>query len=433
MRTHVPKVFISYSHADEGWKNRLVKQLRVLALEDVFDVWDDYRIAAGDDWRQELEGAMEQAQVAVFLVSADFLTSKFIRENEVPRILERRGDGLRVIPVIIHPCPWRRVSWLASIQGRPRDGQALALMPGALAEAALSAIAEEIADLLGGEEREVEKIGATSSQPLASLRDDWRITGLLSEAAKQLGDDRLAVRLGGIYALERIARDSKKDHWTVMEVLCAYVREKSQVRWEAEASTGPAADIQAILTVLGRRAADLDPEHQRLDLSGTNLSGADLVRANLCEAKLVGAILSNADLFLANLDEADLTEAVLSGAKLEGTSLRKATLVGEADLSEANLCRAFLEGANLTSANLSSANLSDADLKLAALTDANLIRTNLIGANLHGVGLSDADLSGADLHEVKNLLQLQIDAARGDAWTRLPPHLKRPAHWLKKL
>jgi uncharacterized protein YjbI with pentapeptide repeats len=83
--------------------------------------------------------------------------------------------------------------------------------------------------------------------------------------------------------------------------------------------------------------------------------------------------------------------------------------------------------------NLSSANLSDADLKLAALTDANLIRTNLIGANLHGVGLSDADLSGADLHEVKNLLQLQIDAARGDAWTRLPPHLKRPAHWLKKL
>jgi len=148
----LPNVFISYSHVDESWKNRLVKQLRVLALEGVLEVWDDRRIAVGDDWRPAIEDAMEQAWVAVFLISADFLTSKFIREEEVPRILERRGAGLRVVPVIVNSCPWQHVPWLASIQGRPRDGQVLALMKRAKADAALSAIAVEIADLLRGEE-----------------------------------------------------------------------------------------------------------------------------------------------------------------------------------------------------------------------------------------------------------------------------------------
>lgn len=78
-------VFISYSHQDEVWKDRLVRQLRVLELEGDFDLWDDRKIAAGDDWRSDIETAMDRARAAILLISADFLISGFIRGTEIPR------------------------------------------------------------------------------------------------------------------------------------------------------------------------------------------------------------------------------------------------------------------------------------------------------------------------------------------------------------
>jgi tetratricopeptide (TPR) repeat protein len=144
-----PKVFISYSHQDEAWKDKLVRQLRVLELEGAFDLWDDRKIAAGDGWRTEIETAMESARAAVLLISADFLISDFIRGTEVPRLLQRRAqDGLRIIPLIVRPCPWRRVPWLSEIQGRPTDGRPLAEGSPVQIEKDLCALAEEIADLV---------------------------------------------------------------------------------------------------------------------------------------------------------------------------------------------------------------------------------------------------------------------------------------------
>jgi hypothetical protein len=120
------KIFISYSHKDENWKERLVTQLKVLALEGFCDVWDDRRIATGDDWKPEIEKALNEADIAILMVSADFLVSNFIRTEEVPRILERRKtEGLWVIPLFVKPCPWKKVKWLAKIQGEPRDGKSL--------------------------------------------------------------------------------------------------------------------------------------------------------------------------------------------------------------------------------------------------------------------------------------------------------------------
>ena len=116
-----PTVFISYSHKDEGWKERVVTHLKVLQQE--FDVWDDSRIGGGDDWYLEIETAMNGANVAVFLVSADFLTSKFILSEEVPLLLERRKrEGLHIFPVIIRPCAWDDIEWLAKMQARPKGG-----------------------------------------------------------------------------------------------------------------------------------------------------------------------------------------------------------------------------------------------------------------------------------------------------------------------
>ncbi len=68
-------VFISYSHQDERWKDRLVRHLRVLDAEWSLEIWNDRQIAAGSDWQPAIQQAMERAAAAVFLISADFLTS----------------------------------------------------------------------------------------------------------------------------------------------------------------------------------------------------------------------------------------------------------------------------------------------------------------------------------------------------------------------
>ena len=144
-----PAVFISYSHKDEPWKDRLVRQLRVLELEGAFVLWEDRQIAAGDGWRDQIATALDQARVAVLLISADFLISEFIRGTEVPRLLQRREkDGLRIIPLIVHPCPWQAVDWLSAIQCRPKDGRVLSKGRKTRVEEDLAALALEIRDLL---------------------------------------------------------------------------------------------------------------------------------------------------------------------------------------------------------------------------------------------------------------------------------------------
>jgi hypothetical protein len=144
-----PKVFLSYSHKDEVWKDRLLGHLQVAAREDGFDLWDDRRIQAGADWRAEILREIGEAGVAVLLISTDFLNSNFIREEEVWRFLERRAtDGLKVFPVIVRECLWKKVPWLAQLQLRPVGGKPLATLKAGARESKLVEIAGEISDAL---------------------------------------------------------------------------------------------------------------------------------------------------------------------------------------------------------------------------------------------------------------------------------------------
>ncbi len=120
------KIFISYSHKDEAWKDRLVAQLGVLQQQGLLEVWEDRQITGGEDWLPAIENALNSVNLAILLISSDFLTSKFIIEKEVPLLLERRQkDGVRIFPVIVKPCAWDKVDWLRSIQARPKDGRPL--------------------------------------------------------------------------------------------------------------------------------------------------------------------------------------------------------------------------------------------------------------------------------------------------------------------
>ncbi len=231
---------------------------------------------------------------------------------------------------------------------------------------------------------------AKAATEQARIAEQGQITDRFTKAVEQLADEnKLAVRLGGIYALGRIAHDSKRDHWTVMEVLCAQLRawrpeadeeatyllgemrqEEEVEYWEhlehleryepndLPPSLPPPADIQAILDVLRDRKRDRETDDQRLDLR----------RVFLRKANLVSAYLQRADLRRAVLDKA----------------------------------------------NLSGGDLSGANLRMANLTGADLTGANLTGANLDTIMIS----------------QEQIDSAIGDKGTVLRKRKKRPAHWI---
>jgi len=159
----VPSIFISYSHRDEEWKDRVVTHLRVLEMEEMLNVWDDRRIDAGDDWQPEIEKALNAASIAVLLISANFLTSKFIKNEEVSRLLDRRTkEGVRVIPLIVKPCAWTQVKWLAPIQGRPKDGRPLSGGNENQIDTDLAALANEIASIIKRAEKKTSEVSETS-------------------------------------------------------------------------------------------------------------------------------------------------------------------------------------------------------------------------------------------------------------------------------
>jgi Pentapeptide repeats (8 copies) len=192
----------------------------------------------------------------------------------------------------------------------------------------------------------IESAAANLRQTLETEREA-QITDRYSRAAEQLGSDKIDVRIAGIYALERIARDSARDHPTAVEVLTAFIRDHSREQWPPpedrqtrNRSTRP--DVQAAATVIARRLAERDV--QPCDLTGASLPGANLTGAQLDNAFLVQADLSTANLSAAKLRDAFLMRADISMAWLNN-----------ADLSGADLTEADLTGADLTGAELSGA------------------------------------------------------------------------------
>lgn len=171
-------------------------------------------------------------------------------------------------------------------------------------------------------------------ESVEATREQLRLTRLgqvrqrYSQAIDQLGAQGIDARTGGIYALERIMRESSTDQDIIVDILAAFVRNHRPLQSVIDSSIVP-GDVQAALTVLGRRPTDYaidgypiprwDPAGRTLNLSYTDLTGANLTRAKLAFADLTGS----------NLQGADLTLAQLTGAKLFKARLAKADLSGE--------------------------------------------------------------------------------------------------------
>jgi len=102
------QIFISYSHKDTKWLERLETHLKPRIRNGKLDVWNDKRLKAGDEWRKEIDDALARAKVAVLLVSPHFLASDFIADNELPPLLEAaRQGGVKILWVPVSTCAFK--------------------------------------------------------------------------------------------------------------------------------------------------------------------------------------------------------------------------------------------------------------------------------------------------------------------------------------
>ncbi|MFE0651470.1 pentapeptide repeat-containing protein [Streptomyces sp. NPDC059534] len=269
------------------------------------------------------------------------------------------------------------------------------------------------------------------------VAEQGQLTSRFNDAIANLGSPSLDVRFGGIYALERIMQDSRRDQPRVVLVLSAYVRRHASVpatgfvKEPEEPPSGqdptivrPATDVAAVVNVLAHRSPGRDGDTQ-VDWNGADLRGLFLTAwtsRDLAQFPEGGAFpRARVPLAYVNLERADLRHASLTGVDLRNAFVAEATLrqsqLLRVDLSDADLSLADLSLANVLDSDLSGADLSGAllresslgrlelpnrvvtpcDLSGALLWDADLTRASLAGANLTGAVLADADLTDASL------------------------------------
>ena len=250
-----PTVFISYSHRDEIWKDRLLTQLGVLQQQSILELWHDRHIGAGADWYQDICKAMETAHVAVLLVSAHFLTSPFILREEVSRLLTRRQqEGLPIVPILVTPCAWRQVPWLARMQLRPLDARPLSAGNDHQIETDLTAIAEEIADLI---QRATSETTPANVQRPGATPDPAAVRARPVETVQRRTDQ--PVRYSGQIKIEVCSR-LLEDWQQLADYLDVPLSDRArfdrgrepQGVWEWLEARGRLADLAGALAAIGR-------------------------------------------------------------------------------------------------------------------------------------------------------------------------------------
>jgi uncharacterized protein YjbI with pentapeptide repeats len=259
---------------------------------------------------------------------------------------------------------------------------------------------------------------------------DANRTTRYTEAVKQLGDDKTAVRFGGIYALGRIGEDSDRDGRTIVQVLQAYITEaaphlpdRRYTRWERvlrflspgfvhdqnmrkrDAQALKASTAKAAVEVVGRLSSGLVGDGIRIDLRRTDLRGAKLEAARLSGAMFTQSDLSFVDFCDAILDDASFSRATLSHARLQRIHAHRAffmrTTAHKADFTNADLQDSIFGEGNFASCIFDGADLSRVRLTGAYLKDTSFNGANLQGADLRGMTATGISFKGADLRGIQ--------------------------------
>lgn len=257
-----------------------------------------------------------------------------------------------------------------------------------------------------------------------------QITDRFADALEKLSEkDNIVKRIGGIHALESIARDSPRDHWEIIQIFTEFVRINTadadyieQQEKISDIRRVPRSDIQLVLEAIGhRRRTYRIGESRQLDFRGANLDGADLRHANLegadfrrsslKRAILQGAHLKGADFSDANLEGANLNFADLTGANFHQATLNS-TQIRNATLRRTSCALAEFKDASFSKTILNKVYFARAVLDKADFTEAMLHKCIFFGATLQSTDFTKADLRSSTQITMEQLEKATLNDAR---------------------
>ncbi|MGW2044148.1 pentapeptide repeat-containing protein [Streptomyces sp. NPDC001858] len=230
-----------------------------------------------------------------------------------------------------------------------------------------------------------------NSTQQAEISREGQVTERYVSAIRLIASDNQTEQLGGIYSLERIMRDSTKDHDTVVEVLAAFIRQHAKIDSERILSSDP---VQAALDVLARRPEREEPfdiDLRRTTLTGCTIRNADLRRLNLYMADLTDVVFQECDLSFSNI-----TQAKIVRCRFSKCTLKRAEL-DYSEVTETSFLGGEAHELSAVSTEFTRCRFGHMDLDRAFFESAILHHTNFRGSNLERVDFGDACLFGVHL------------------------------------
>lgn len=180
------KVFISYSHQDREWVERLHRFLSIILADSELTVWSDAKIMPGEEWTTSVKTAIETAIIAILLISPSYLASHFIREVELPYLLELAGQNeINILPVIVESCSIEPNSPLAKYQSLGSISQPLNSLSEAKQEVALIKLAKVMYELTDNSYK-LDRSKTTKAANFAFKSKESDIYNIFFEAEKKI-------------------------------------------------------------------------------------------------------------------------------------------------------------------------------------------------------------------------------------------------------
>jgi formylglycine-generating enzyme required for sulfatase activity len=241
------QLFISYSHRDGEWVERLRRMIKPLEQRYGLERWDDSRIQAGGLWRQEIEQALASASVALLLVSADFLASDFVARSELPPLFRAAKEkGLRILWVPLRPSLWKHIPEIEQYQAVIPPGRTLAEMAEVEQERAFVQIAELILSTFQEQEERLARLREEEAKRVAVEQKEQEVRLAREQQAEE----------------ERLAREKKVEAERLER---EQEEEAERVAREREAREREAQERQAEQKRLAREAEErIRQEAERL-------------------------------------------------------------------------------------------------------------------------------------------------------------------------
>ncbi len=159
------KIFISYSHNDSEWLERLQVHLKPIERQGLVTPWDDTKIQPGANWREEIQAALDTANIAILLISADFLGSDFIADNELPLLLDAAENaGVTILSLILSPSLYGEIESISKYQSVNPPSEPLIDLSKGEQEKYLVELARTILRSVDGAEKKTLEVGSGSKQ-----------------------------------------------------------------------------------------------------------------------------------------------------------------------------------------------------------------------------------------------------------------------------